>query len=834
LLQKQLDELEGLTQSSIGFYHFVSDDGISIELKAWSTRTSREFCNIAGLEGHCYPVNLAGVWADSLREKRPVVHNDYNSLAHRKGLPDGHAEVLRELVVPVLRDNRVVAILGVGNKLSDYSQKDVELVSNFAEFTWEIVANKLAEEEIHRFKTIADNAVYGQAIATTEGKLVYVNKYFADMHGYKPEELVGLHLSCLHPKKQLEKVEETISQMIHDGHFASREIWHIHKDGREYPMLMSGISLQDKNGNTEFIATTAIDITERKKTEVQLHKLSQAVEQSPAVVVITDINANIEYVNSKFTEVTGYSAAEAIGKNPRILQSGEMDESVYRQLWSHLVAGEQWQGEFLNKHQDGHLFWEHAQISPLRDDQGRTTHYIAVKEDITIQKRYESQLQYQASHDTLTGLANRLFLMDRLDQAIRYAQRSQRMVAVLLLDLDRFKVINDTLGHAAGDAVLCQIADRLKSAMRDTDTVARFGGDEFIVLLTEVWSEQFLGSVVQNILKIFKEPYAFEQRQLVLAASIGISTFPMNSSDPETLIRYADIAMYQSKKTGSAFSFYKDEVDSFRLETLDLEHDLHGALERREFCLYYQPKVDLKTGTISGCEALLRWHHPALGMVSPGQFIPLAEQIGLIVPIGAWVLEETCRQSLAWQTAGLPPIQIAVNLSARQFRQGDLAATVNTILRTTGLDPGLLELELTESMIMDDPQGAEKALIALKDLGVFLSLDDFGTGYSSLNYLSRFPVDHLKIDMSFIRDIGTSDNRTAVVSSIIDIAHNLQLTAIAEGVETAEQLAFLMANGCDAMQGYLFSKPLPAAEFAGLLQQGTCLNDIVNGLSADK
>jgi len=574
--------------------------------------------------------------------------------------------------------------------------------------------------------------------------------------------------------------------------------------------------------------------TKRKQAEDQLRKLSQAVEQSPAAVVITDINANIEYVNSKFTDVTGYSTAEVIGKNPRILQSGEMDESIFRQLWSHLLAGEEWQGEFLNKHKDGHLFWERARISPLRDDQGKTTHFIAVKEDITVQKRYEQQLEYQASHDALTGLANRILLMDRLEQAIRFAHRSQRMVAVLLLDLDRFKVINDTLGHRSGDILLCQIAERLKAVVRDTDTVARLGGDEFIVLLTEVPNERDMFRLVQNISEIFLQPYLIGQRQLMLAASIGVCCYPQHSDDPETLIRYADIAMYQSKNSGGAFACYEGCMDRFHPDTLDLETGLHGALERREFCLHYQPKVDLAAGTIDGCEALLRWHHPTMGMVSPGQFIPLAEETGLIVPIGSWVIEEACRQSIAWQLAGLPPIRVAVNLSARQFRQGDLAETINSILSESGLAPSLLELELTESMIMDDPQGAEQALIALKKLGVSLSLDDFGTGYSSLNYLSRFPVDHLKIDQSFIRDIGTSDNRTAVISSIIDIAHNLHLTAIAEGVETREQLQFLMTHGCEAMQGYLFSKPLSAVEFAGLLQQGTCLNDIVTGLSADK
>lgn len=393
LLQKTLDELEVLTHSLIGFYHLVSDDSKSIELKAWSSRTSKEFCNIKDLMGYQYPVNQAGVWADSLREKRPVIHNDYKSLANRKGLPDGHAEVLRELVVPVIRGNKVVALLGVGNKQTEYTQKDVELASNFAQFTWEIVANKLVEDEIRRFKTIADHAVYGKAIATPEGKLVYVNKHFANIHGYKPEELEGLHLSKLHAPKQLEKVEETISQMIRDGHFESREIWHIHKDGREFPMLMNGIVLRDANSNPEYLATSAVDISERKKIEDQLRKLSQAVEQSPVSVVITNPDGNIEYVNPKFTEVTGYTLNEAKGQNPRVLKSGEQTPTYYKQLWQTISSGKEWQGEFHNKKKNGELYWESASISPIINSEGAITHYLAVKKDITEQKKLESELR---------------------------------------------------------------------------------------------------------------------------------------------------------------------------------------------------------------------------------------------------------------------------------------------------------------------------------------------------------------------------------------------------------------------------------------------------------
>jgi PAS domain S-box-containing protein len=392
LLQKTLDELEVLTQSSIGFYHFVSGDAKLIELKAWSTRTSQEFCKIIGRMGHQYPVDQAGVWADSLREKRPIIHNDYQSLATRKGLPDGHAVVKRELVVPVIRGNRVAALLGIGNKPAEYSQKDIDLVSNFAEFTWEIVANKLAEEEILRFKTIADSAVYSQAIANTEGKLVYVNKHFAHSHGYKPEELIGLNISALHTQKQFETVHSTISLMIQNGYFESTEIWHIHKDGREFPMLMNGIVLNDDKGNPEYIATSAIDITERKHEEDKIRKLSQAVEQSAASIVITDLDGSIEYVNPKFSQITGYTLDEAVRQNPRVLKSGEHNAEYYTELWKTISSGKEWRGEFLNKKKNGELFWESASISPIANNEGNITNYLAVKEDITQQKKAEQEL----------------------------------------------------------------------------------------------------------------------------------------------------------------------------------------------------------------------------------------------------------------------------------------------------------------------------------------------------------------------------------------------------------------------------------------------------------
>lgn len=648
-----------------------------------------------------------------------------------------------------------------------------------------------------------------------DGRIVHANPAACTYYGYTLERLQQMHLSDLNQLSHAEMTAELDRASAEDRH--RLEFRHRLADGQVRDVA-SYCSLIDFSGR-QLLYSIVHDITERKRAQRELRKLSLAAEQSPAVVVITDLNGNIEYVNPKFTAATGYTREEVLGKNPRILQSGKTMPAVYNDLWTTLLAGQEWHGELLNQRKDGTLFWEQSSISPLRDEDGKISHYICVKEDITSHKNHERQLEYQATHDHLTGLGNRILLKDRLAQAIRHAKRSKKIVAVLLLDLDRFKMVNDSLGHATGDQLLCQVTQRLTGAVRESDTVARFGGDEFVVLLTDLNNSEDVRPIAEKIRAAIAVPYFIAGREITLTSSIGISFYPADSDDSATLIRFADIAMYQAKKQGDQFSFYSADMNNNLLEALELESDLRQALEKGEFELHYQPKVDLGTGRINGCEALLRWRHPQRGMVSPGDFIPLAEETGVIVPIGTWVLEEACRQLIAWGNAGLPPVPIAVNLSARQFRQGHLATKVKDILHQSGADPALLELELTESMIMDDPQETVTSLYELRKIGVSLSLDDFGTGYSSLNYLRRFPVDSLKIDRSFIRDVATDPSGASVVTSIIDIAHNLNLTAIAEGVETREQLKFLINCGCDSMQGYLFSKPLPADELAQLLYE---------------
>jgi diguanylate cyclase (GGDEF)-like protein len=456
-----------------------------------------------------------------------------------------------------------------------------------------------------------------------------------------------------------------------------------------------------------------------------------------------------------------------------------------------------------------------------RNADGEVAYLSSVARDISERKYFEMRLEHAAQYDTLTGLPNRVLLHDRLGQVLAFAHRNGRRVAVMLLDLDRFKTINDTLGHDTGDRLLREAARRLTACIREEDTLARWGGDEFIIILPELSESQNAAVVAKKVLQAFVPPFVLGDRELFVTTSIGIALYPDDDQSVEGLIKNADVAMYRAKEQGgSNYQFYTANMNAAAFERLALESSLRKALERGELLLHYQPQVELETGQVIGAEALLRWRHPDLGLVPPAQFIPLAEETGLIVPIGEWVLREACRQNKMWQEALARPLRVAVNLSARQFRHQDVLELTARVLNETGLAPSCLELELTESYIMQNPESAIATLRDLKAMGVHLSIDDFGTGYSSLSYLKRFPIDAVKVDRSFVGDVTTDPDDAAIASAIIAMAHNLKLKAIAEGVETEEQLAFLKALKCDLLQGYYFSRPVPPDEFARLVECG--------------
>ena len=560
----------------------------------------------------------------------------------------------------------------------------------------------------------------------------------------------------------------------------------------------------------------------------QLRQLSRALESSSNGVMITSstqLDHPIVYVNPAFERITGYSAAEVVGQSGRFLVRDDLAQKGLAEIRSALRDHREGHTVLRNYRKDGQLFWNELSIAPVLDESGQaTTHFVSIINDVTERITYEQQLEYHATHDVLTGLANRNLLNDRIEQAILLARQNERLVGVLLLDLDRFKLINDGFGHIPADNLLKAVAMRLTSCVRDTDTVARLGGDEFVVVLSSVDDADGVASVAAKILRQLTLPLGVEGKDVFVTASIGIALYPRDGEHGEALLRNADVAMYRVKEHGrNNYRFYTPEMTHMALDRLDMESNLRRALERDEITVFYQPIVSLKTGTIVGAEALARWNHPRIGMIQPIEFIPLAEETGLIIPLGERILHQVCHQLAAWQRNGLPSIQVAINISARQFRQDNLTDLLRRKLAETGLEGNTLEFELTESMVMHDVENAIVMLRELKQLGVALALDDFGTGYSSLAYLKRFPIDALKIDRSFVRDIDTESDDAAIAHAVIAMAHSLGLRVIAEGVENAAQLNLLREYGCDDFQGFLFSRPVPAEEFALLLQNGRLL-----------
>jgi diguanylate cyclase (GGDEF)-like protein/PAS domain S-box-containing protein len=566
------------------------------------------------------------------------------------------------------------------------------------------------------------------------------------------------------------------------------------------------------------------DIAARKRAEHALQLRERAIQASPNSIIITSALAPhyaIEYVNPAFERITGYSTQEAIGLDLCFLWGHDVDQPGIEEIRATAIEEREGHAVLRNYRKDGTLFWSDMYIAPVKDDAGVVSHFIVVQYDITATKRYESELEFQTNRDALTGLANRGLLRDRLGQAISYAHRYDHPIWALFVDLDRFKFVNDTLGHQAGDILLKEVSNRLQAVVRDTDTVARMGGDEFVLVLPERSDAGLSTGIVQRIMEAIAQPLTIEGHEFFISCSIGVAVYPADGETAEELIKHADVAMYRAKETGrNNFQFYTPAMNERALERLHIEGDLRNALEREEFTLHYQPQVDLRSGKIVGVEALIRWQHPELGMVSPVRFIGMAEENGLIIPIGAWVIREACLQNKAWQLSGLEPVRMSVNLSARQFAQQDLVESIANSLREADLAPEYLEIELTESLVMADVDRAIGILRELKALGVKLSIDDFGTGYSSLSYLKRFPIDVLKIDRSFVNDITIDPDDAAIVASIISLAHSLRLQVIAEGVETEDQLVYLCEHDCDQMQGYFFSRPVTADAITSMLKDG--------------
>ena len=549
----------------------------------------------------------------------------------------------------------------------------------------------------------------------------------------------------------------------------------------------------------------------------ELETYTKAVDQH-AIVSVAGRDGRILQVNDKLVEISGYSREELVGQDHRILGSGQHDREFFRDLWRTIAGGEIWRGIICNRTKQGTPYWVDSAIVPLKDDRGRVERYLSIRIDITERVRAEHSVRHLASHDTLTGLVNRAVLRERMDRALRDARLQRHRAAVLFIDLDQFKTINDSLGHEVGDRLLVEVARRLTGCVREGDTVARQGGDEFIVFLPRVREPRDAAAVAAELVREVSRPYRIDGHELYVGCSIGVAVYPEHGEDVDLLLKNSDTAMYQVKEAGrNHFSFFAPQMNESAMERYALGTDLRKALERDELLLHYQPVMGMASGRIEAMEVLLRWRHPERGMVSPQQFVPLAEASGLIVPIGEWVLDGACRQIRAWHAQGLEVPVVAVNLSAIQVQHGDVVTRVREILAANGVRPGALALEITEGSLMSRTDEVVQALRRFSEMGITLAIDDFGTGYSSLSYLKLLPVDILKIDRSFVKDIGEDADDEAIVTAIVAMARSLGLQVIGEGVESPRQLEFLRTQGCQQWQGYLASRPVPADAMTAML-----------------
>jgi diguanylate cyclase (GGDEF)-like protein/PAS domain S-box-containing protein len=819
----------------------------------------------------------------------------------------------------------------------------------------DITERHATDEQLLRLASIvecSEDAIIGK---TTEGVITSWNRGAEKMYGYTDTEAIGRDLCFLVPSERHGEVQAIMERIRTGQPVECLETQRVTKAGCVLDVSVSISPIKDKSGRIIGASTIARDITLRKRSEEQLKLQSAALQAAAHAIVITNHEGKIVWLNQAFTALTGYSKEEVLGKNPRLLKSGEHSETYYAKLWSTISLGKVWQGELVNKRKDGTTYTEEMTITPVTQDLGNAacTHFVAIRQDVTKRKQLEEMLQnnenkyralfeesadanwlmdekgfldcnsaalqmfgyssatemmhpadisppnqpdgipsrvaaeqkmaaaflngrerfewlhqrkdgstfpaevcltaltlsgqptllatvrditdrkaaeervqYLAYYDALTGLPNRTLLQDRLAKALASARRRKDKLALLFLDLDRFKDINDSLGHSVGDLLLQKVGERLKTWGRAQDTVARLGGDEFLIMVTEIKNAADAAVAGERLMDAMTAEFVVQGHPYRVNCSLGISVFPEHGADSETLIKNADAAMYSAKDNGrNNFRLFTEGMNARVVERLRLENSLRLALEKEQLFLVYQPQMDIATGRITGMEALLRWQHPDLGLVPPDKFIRIAENSGLIVPIGEWVLRTACSQARSWQDEGLPTISVAVNVSAVQFRQEGFCELIRKVLRETGLAPQYLELELTESLLLANAEVMLSVVQELRAMGLTLAIDDFGTGYSSFSYLRQFRVNKFKIDRSFIRDVAVNPDDAAITAAIISMAKSLRLKVIAEGVENEAQMSFLRVHQCDEIQGYYFSKPLSPEQAADKLR-GTAVHTV--------
>jgi diguanylate cyclase (GGDEF)-like protein/PAS domain S-box-containing protein len=733
--------------------------------------------------------------------------------------------LVRQIVNPLNKSMRSMEQFAAGDMRVNFPTSDLHEISllseAFTQMREQVNSRELALAEAEaRTRSVVEHVADGIVTIDEHGIIRSLNSAAERMFGYDDQAIVGKNVSILMPEPHRSKHDGYIER-FNKGQGGSvvgipREFQAQHQDGHHFPIEVT-ISVVQQGKEQIFIGLIR-DLTERQHALQQERLASKVMETSLESIAITDAKNRIQYVNPAFCEITGYSLNEVLGKNPNMLASGRHDGPFYQAMWESINKGGSWQGEIWDRRKDGTLYLKWLSITAIENSAGETTHYVGIASDITERKQTEERLKDLAHHDQLTGLPNRQLFNDRLEHAVIQAARKGSRIALLFIDLDRFKSVNDTHGHDVGDKLLVEVANRIHGKVREGDTVARLGGDEFTLILPDINEVANAVHIAHELMKSIDQPVIIEGHDCSVGASIGIAFYPEDGTSTSVLLRHADIAMYRAKShNGSAYSLFDKEMEEKAARRLSIETRLRTAIESGQFFLNYQPLIDTKSGFPISFEALIRWQVPGMGVVSPAEFIPLSEETGQIVEIGAWVLEAVCRQLADWRSLGLKLLPVAVNVSTRQLLERDFVSHIKKLLERYQLDAQCLELELTETTLMKYPKESQQVLEECHRLGLTIAIDDFGTGYSSLEYLKQLPVNKLKIDRTFIKDLEVSSRTRAIVDSVVHLAQGLKMQVVAEGVETPGQLNLLREFNCSYLQGYLFSKPVSAEVAAEVL-----------------
>lgn len=790
--------------ANIGYYI------VNLQQGTWQSSTILN--DILGIDEH-FIKTMDSWWALVAEEYRQELENKfYLAITEQADYESSVYKIIRP------NDGEIRWLLDYGQ----IEKNELGQVIGFTGTALDITKRKSAEDQLQILSLAVQQSPNSIVITDIDANIQFVNKAFTKVTGYSLKEVLGQNPRLLHSGNTPRSTFDELWATLLRGEVWQGELFNRCKDGTEYVELAIISPVRQPNGDITHYLAIKEDITEKKRAETEL-RIAAAAFESQESILVTDANNLILRVNKAFTDMTGYSAEEVIGKNPSILKSGQQDKVFYDSMWQAIHDTGFWQGEIWNCRKDGSHYLGWMTITVVKNEKSEITHHVATLTDMTERKLAEEKIRQLAFYDPLTELPNRRKLLERLEFAIVNAQHKHTLLAVLMLDLDHFKMVNDHLGHLAGDELLQQVAKRITHNLRNTDTVARLGGDEFVVLLEDIGHEENAARVSGNIIRSLTEVFILLKHHAVnISTSIGISLYPPHGNHAAELLDHADKALYQAKNQGRAcFAYFSKQLTQLAREKLDLENRLRSSISQQELHLFYQAQVDMQTGHIIGAEALVRWQDPEQGFILPSRFIPIAEENGLILNISEWVFKEACQQGRQWLDEQLPKISLSVNVSPLQIQRSNLTALVARVLAETAFPAELLILEITELSLMEHQESAIIQLKALKDLGVRLAIDNFGVGYSSLNYLRRFPLDIINIDKSFIDELIMPQTNGEIVRCIINMGHNLGFKVLAEGVETFEQLEFLQMHGCDAYQGYIKSMPLSVTDFRQLLSKTT-------------